>query len=554
VLLVYRSIIMDINELIIKMKTNIPTQMDLEFTSDIYYVEDQDNEITYNKYPYFTNAIRFPASVLANKKPNQLKVIFFNKDEFNMIMTGKNAQTSEERNENTNYNMKVFIELLMPTYYPVKQNYSFSYNNVIVKQPQNVGETESFFAKLLGQDKHKYSFLKKNNLIYTFIEIIWVNDVINNKTYRDLFKKLYDFENWRENQINNAKKENENIVAQFQEKKEKLFTDLKKEQAKIIDEYDAMIRKRDTKVPRTLVLGFINNLVDQENSNDIKKIIELFVDLKKNQIDAARINSPGTIFISQSINNLTGFNELFDSSRKYAYNNELIKYLSDLPAYNKYMETKREDIPQQFDKETYDSLKKIRDIERIYNLIKGFRSPVTNEDRNNVKNYRISSNSALQKLINEYGLDKDVNKIIKEIGEFLMNVLENKKKKPTFDSSYLDLGLVSEITNPYASSEKAKEDDKSNPKRYFSADFQCAFVEGKLNKDLIKIINCDYRNNQATRTFKRLKNKSRNEYIVNTAKQNLLDVTQMAKNIESKKKTRRQKGGFKLKRSTRRHK
>jgi len=91
-------------------------------------------------------------------------------------------------------------------------------------------------------------------------------------------------------------------------------------------------------------------------------------------------------------------------------------------------------------------------------------------------------------------------------------------------------------------------------KKYFSADFQCAFVEGKLNKDLIKIINCDYRNNQATRTFKRLKNKSRNEYIVNTAKQNLLDVTQMAKNIESKKKTRRQKGGFKLKRSTRRHK
>ena len=116
---------MDINELIIKMKTNIPTQMDIEFTSDIYYVEDQDNEITYNKYPYFTNAIRFPASVLANKKPNQLKAIFFNKDEFNMIMTGKNAQTNEERNENTNYNMKVFIELLMPTYYPVKQNYFF---------------------------------------------------------------------------------------------------------------------------------------------------------------------------------------------------------------------------------------------------------------------------------------------------------------------------------------------------------------------------------------------------------------------------------------------
>lgn len=545
---------MDINELIIKMKTNIPTQMDLEFTSDIYYVEDQDNEITYNKYPYFTNAIRFPATVLANKKPNQLKAIFFNKDEFNMIMTGKNAQTNEERNENTNYNMKVFIELLMPTYYPVTQNYSFSYNNVIVKQAQNVGVTTSFSAKLLGQDKHKYSFLKKNNLIYTFIEIIWVNDVINNKTYRDLFKKLYDFENWKENQINNAKKENENIVAQFQEKKGQLFTDLKKEQAKIIDEYDAMIRKRDTKVPRTLVLGFINNLVDQENSNNIAKIIELFVDLKKNQIDAARINSPGTIFISQSINNLTGFNELLDSSRKYAYNKELIKYLSDLPAYNKYMETKREDIPQQFDKETYDSLKKIRDIERIYNLIKGFRSPVTNEDRNNVKNYRISSNSALQKLINEYGLDKEVNKIIKEIGEFLMSVMQNKKSKPTFDSSYLDLGLVSEITNPYASSEKTKEDAESNPKRYFSADFQCAFVEGKLNKDLIKIINCDYRNNQATRTYKRLKNKSRNEYIVNTAKQNLLDVTQMAKNIESKKKTRRQKGGFKPRKLTRGHK
>ena len=59
--------------------------------------------------------------------------------------------------------------------------------------------------------------------MYTFIEIIWVNDVINNKTYRDLFKKLYDFENWRENQINNAKKEKLKYCSTIQEKKGQLL-------------------------------------------------------------------------------------------------------------------------------------------------------------------------------------------------------------------------------------------------------------------------------------------------------------------------------------------
>ena len=109
---------MNINELIIRIKTNIPGKSDIEFTSDLYYIPESekiDDEMEFNKYPFFTNSLRFPVNTLKNKTPIQLKRIFFNRNEFDIYMDGKFTTKPEEQNEIVNYNMKVLMELLAQT-------------------------------------------------------------------------------------------------------------------------------------------------------------------------------------------------------------------------------------------------------------------------------------------------------------------------------------------------------------------------------------------------------------------------------------------------------
>ena len=72
------------------------------------------------------------------------------------------------------------------------------------------------------------------------------------------------------------------------------------------------------------------------------------------------------------------------------------------------METKKDDIARQFDKFVYDELRKIRDVSRIQRLIEGFRTPITNEERDKIQKYKLVSNKDLQDALSSLSDDKTV--------------------------------------------------------------------------------------------------------------------------------------------------
>ena len=153
-------------ELVISMNTNIPEYPSIEFTSDIYYIpnekkkEEKEEDIKYNKYPFFTNEIRFPESQLKNKSQLQLKRIFFIKDEFEDFIKVPTATEESEKQDNTNYNLKLFMELLMPTSFPKIRNYHISYDEKIKKVANYFGQTRTLQSAFIGPDK-KFSYIKK---------------------------------------------------------------------------------------------------------------------------------------------------------------------------------------------------------------------------------------------------------------------------------------------------------------------------------------------------------------------------------------------------------
>ena len=555
---------MNINELIIRIKTNIPGKSDIEFTSDLYYIPESekiDDEMEFNKYPFFTNSLRFPVNTLKNKTPIQLKRIFFNRNEFDIYMDGKFTTKPEEQNEIVNYNMKVLMELLMPTYFPKENNYNFSYDEYILRKTDNFQQSRSWTSYLIGT-KPKYSYMKVDNSIYSIIEVTWVNDLINNPTYRNLFKQLYDFENWRNKQISDAEEKNKSFIEDLTkingDNNNGFKKDFLEQVNSIIFEYNSKPLNQQTKVPRTLVVEFLENLKKEESKDDgnIVDILNLFIELKKDEMDAQKTNSPGTIFITRSLNSLENFQKIMNMAKQYAYNMELVDYLKDFPKLIKYMETKKEDIPRQFDKFVYDELRKIRDVSRIQSLIEGFRTPITNEERDKIQKYKLVSNKDLQDIINSFGKDSRVNKDVKNISEFLVKIMSNKDTKDIeLDLSLLKLGLINEISNPYASkSADTNKDITENPTSYrkFIANFQMSFVQGKLDDTIAKKINCVYKNNRLVRKYNNLRNKRRNKYIVYN-NQPLINVELLAKSIDKKnKRETKKKGGYITNRRTKR--
>lgn len=535
------------SELIINIKSNIPEKLDFEFTSDLYYIPN-DKATNYNKYPFFTNLVPFPKT-LYDKSPAQLKYIFFNKNAFDSFIKGTEAITEVQKRNNTNNNMKVFIELLMPTYFPIENNYHISFNENISNSMANFQKTKNWESYLIGPTP-KFSFVKSNGNIYTFIEVTWVNDLINNKTYRQLFKEIYDFEIWRSTQINNANSKNNQILESLKEQYAKFYKEFNVTKSKIMEIVNKSKFSRGIKLEK--IKPYLDKLTSPSSNTDYKSILKQFFNLRKLEMDAQKLNSD-PYFLPQDLVQLPDFKNIVSNSVMFFYNKELIKYINNLALYNDLLIKKKEDLVNRWEIYVYDKIKEIREIPRILNIIKKYRKPITSEDKENVKTYQIVSNDRLQEVINNFGLDEQFNNTLKVIAEFMINVMTNKSvKNSKVDTSLLELGLIQEISNPMAMAKEQDEGEYLLPKTKYKTDFQVDFVQGILTPKIIKEIKCTYDDQNLVRMYEKLQNTKRNKYLI-YYNQPLIDVETMAKKMAEEKKAEKdsKSGGRRNKRTKR---
>jgi hypothetical protein len=103
---------------------------------------------------------------------------------WNGVKDNEEEQLKREKN-----NIDVFIAAILPTAYPVANNYDKSYDFF-----QSDPEDETVFSNFLSFTKSEFSHLKINQKIYTVVGVILKNDVFNHPVYGPFLQEFANVE------------------------------------------------------------------------------------------------------------------------------------------------------------------------------------------------------------------------------------------------------------------------------------------------------------------------------------------------------------------------
>jgi hypothetical protein len=544
-----------IGEIIINMQSNIPDKSSFELMSDVYYVPGDTDK--YNKYPFFTNKVKYPTSI-GNKSQKEIKAIFFNRTNFEREIIGKSLITPVTENEmevNGRFNIQLFISLMMPISFPVINNYHTSFNEKIKQDTSNWVKTNSWKSYIFGQ-KDKFSYIKFGENIYTFIEVTWVNDIINNPQYYRLFRQLFKYEDWKTKEI----KISEDIMAVsktgFEEDYNKFIEALLAKPIvtgrgleaqfdsnlnEIISINDASSNRAVKSVPTNDMnpilekLGKLGKLdkLDQSYNDKLIMAMDILFDLRKLELDAQHYNKAG-IFFPATLERLSNFRKIIIHVQKYYYRKELTNYLDDLNGFIKLIKKPADEFENQWEVYVQKQLKSINQVSQIIDVVKQFRIPLSDNDIQTVKNYQYATNNKLQDILNKFGEKGSAESILK-IREFMSHkpTISNDNK---LDEDMLDTGIIIRVQNKIAQDKKKDDIDDDifglNTKKIYTTELNVNFVKGEITPESMKTIKCEYQNNNLIRMFESLRDPQKD--LRRVYNKELIDIESMGKKSNTK--------------------
>ena len=86
----------------IMIQTNVPSQPNFEFTSNLIHIPEEEPPIKrerLNNYPYLCTNFRYPSVVLMSLSYNTIVEFFFNADTMISLMNSSKVQSFEKRNK-----------------------------------------------------------------------------------------------------------------------------------------------------------------------------------------------------------------------------------------------------------------------------------------------------------------------------------------------------------------------------------------------------------------------------------------------------------------------
>jgi hypothetical protein len=144
------------------------------------------------EYPLFSPHVTYSRDVILNLPYHKRVEWFFNTQKFKKnIMSSWNGvkDNEEEQLKREKNNIDVFIAAILPTAYPVANNYDKSYDFF-----QSDPEDENVFSNMLSFTKSEFSHLKINQKIYTVVGVILKNDVFNHPVYGPFLQEFANVE------------------------------------------------------------------------------------------------------------------------------------------------------------------------------------------------------------------------------------------------------------------------------------------------------------------------------------------------------------------------
>jgi len=152
------------------------------------------------QYPYMIEHQRIPSDKLFGMLRtgyDNVVQFFFNKKWF-MNTMGADTVLIDKREAIDGTiledNVKLMLELLFPTIYPVPRNNFNSYGHYITHKDTSVYVKGQFADTILGTPT--YTYIQLGGSKYTVTRTVWLNDVYNNPVYRVLINDYTEFVEW----------------------------------------------------------------------------------------------------------------------------------------------------------------------------------------------------------------------------------------------------------------------------------------------------------------------------------------------------------------------
>ena len=178
--------------------TNTRGNKTVTITRDLFHLTDeekQDYKILNNndttKYPLFSPNVVYDKSHLLSLPRVEVINFFFNRKVFNDTLIRSGAKPIEPNNDkdddNTRIrrNVEVTLRILLPNSFPTRNDIRLTYNKTDATKLYGLSDVfqdiMSFFS---------YSYLKIDGTIYTTRSVTWLNDLVHNPKFKNLFKEL----------------------------------------------------------------------------------------------------------------------------------------------------------------------------------------------------------------------------------------------------------------------------------------------------------------------------------------------------------------------------
>jgi len=226
-----------INKIDINIYTNIGGEKTdaIPFTKSLFVPPLTSRSVRLEEQPFFSTDYIIPYEILENgSKENKMNTLF-NKEKFTQFIYKNATKVTELSSEGADENVKSLLKVLFPTYYPIRENHTDTYNELIKgASPAITGFPFTLppFRKLfddedapttnddekktqpLQEDPINFTYLTIGGKVYTVIKVVYLNDFINNPKYSKIidtykeFVKLEDsFDRKIEWELSNAKRE-----------------------------------------------------------------------------------------------------------------------------------------------------------------------------------------------------------------------------------------------------------------------------------------------------------------------------------------------------------
>ncbi len=509
----------------------------------LYTLPDNDNmesenknNVELNNYPFFTDTIKYSEKDLYNLSRRELINTFFNSNIFrkNIMYHKQTATTESVFASNADHNLNVMIRLLLCTSFPITDNVTDTFSQTISKKPATpVGNSSftSYLTDLLKNRGNRFCYLNLNGSNYTLLSVKHVNELINDKLFKDFILLVTSYKQWY-NQIKQEYIINEKIGDLVTTHKANIIKSIL-ENKKIITQM--LVTETDK---RRNILVSAQPLVELLFKMNSENFLEVMTDISELKKYAERKGS-GVGYIPSKILDLDGFNEILTVSFERGVNKQILDILNNPKT-----------IFDMFDKDikinesnlvlitANDNIKKMKELSSFINYMNQFSKP-----------HNTFSNSHLNELISSYKTDyTNLFEIIDLINKLNTYEKPDKKLLQNDNIKYLRTGVISHIKPTRKSNSNTYTDIFGlNSEKYYDAFLNLELIKGLLNRSNLEEIKCSFKNNNLINRYDNLKNKLDNInpvllYIPN----NLLDIDMLKSNSKKNKRTKTHKSTKKV--------